>query len=271
MGSHLAKNAKVSEVIRALRCGALQPQSALDWAIAHAIIHVPGMSTDAQEEAWHSRYFCDPTCKLYVPFDETSGSTAHDVSGNGNTGTATGTTIVDGVFGKCRRFDGIDDVVSCGNVPLSTSAITIEAWIKWDSDNTASYPRVTDKAYAPSMQLARSIQAIRWLGDIGGERVDVPLEDAVVPQDEWCHVAMTYANDAEHAIKGYVNGVFKDSITDYSGALATSEIDFCIGNRAAGDRPFQGDIDEVRAYSRALSADEIYLHYLAGALKLGLI
>jgi len=50
-------------------------------------------------------------------FDEGSGTTAHDVSGNSNDGTIYGATWVDGKYNKALNFDGVNDYVSC--VPKS--------------------------------------------------------------------------------------------------------------------------------------------------------
>jgi hypothetical protein len=45
--------------------------------------------------------------------DETSGSVAFDSSGWGNHGSAYGTTIIPGVNGNARRFDGAGDYGAC--------------------------------------------------------------------------------------------------------------------------------------------------------------
>ena len=64
-------------------------------------------------------------------FNESSGN-AIDSSGQGRTGTPTGTTIVSGCKrGGCRRFDGVTDRVS---IPTSAtfaseSTVTIASWI----------------------------------------------------------------------------------------------------------------------------------------------
>jgi len=73
------------------------------------------------------------TVKALWHFNETSGSTVADSSGNGNNGTATGTTIVDSVsgFGKAREFNGTSDkIIVPHDASLNFSTeLTIEAII----------------------------------------------------------------------------------------------------------------------------------------------
>lgn len=57
--------------------------------------------------------------------DETSGSTVADTSGNDNTGTTTGTTIVDGKFGKARSFNGSSDYAAIPNDEQLTPSVML--------------------------------------------------------------------------------------------------------------------------------------------------
>ncbi|MBI3003909.1 MAG: VCBS repeat-containing protein, partial [Ignavibacteriales bacterium] len=76
-------------------------------------------------------YQPDANTVLLLHMNETSGSTVSDASSFGNNGTATGTTIVDGRFGKGRSFNGTTDQISIvDHTSLNPSSqITIEAWI----------------------------------------------------------------------------------------------------------------------------------------------
>jgi len=69
--------------------------------------------------------------------DESSGSIVSDASGKGNNGTATGTSIVNGKFGKARSFNGLGDyIIVSDNVNFDFSIgkqFTLETWIKINS------------------------------------------------------------------------------------------------------------------------------------------
>ena len=84
-----------------------------------------------------------------------------------------------------------------------------------------------------------------------GTRKD--LESSFLPTvSEWTHLCGTIS---EGYIKLYVNGILNETET-YTGDLRTISTITTIGNFDGSDF-FNGSIDEVRIYNRALSADEI--------------
>ncbi|MGH8470457.1 MAG: PKD domain-containing protein, partial [Gammaproteobacteria bacterium] len=65
-------------------------------------------------------------------FEEASGTTVVDASGQGNTGTISGATrITQGRFGKAFSFDGVDDRVTVNDAPSldPITGLTLEAWV----------------------------------------------------------------------------------------------------------------------------------------------
>ncbi|MHC4228239.1 MAG: hypothetical protein ACYSW0_12510, partial [Planctomycetota bacterium] len=77
----------------------------------------------------------DPDLVAHWRFDETSGTTAFDASGNGHDGTIMGDPQwVPGKLGGALEFDGAGDYVDCGASPDYEIAvnITIACWIKVD-------------------------------------------------------------------------------------------------------------------------------------------
>ena len=271
MGSLRAKQASYIEIVKAIQAGALQPLTRDDLVWAEAFIHNYSMFTTAEVQAWLKRRYCDSACELFLPFDETSGQSAFDLSGNGNTGTATGTTIVDGVFGKARSFNGSSDFVDCGSgASLDIlSKFTFEAWIKRGADKNSYIfdQRVSGviHGYLAGIYQADNLVAFMVEGGSGGLKVK---SSSVIPLDEWKYIGLVNNNKA---VSIYIDGKL-DNTGAFSENPSTGTKDTQIGRYfGAGDYWFQGLIDEPRIYSRALSADEMYLHYLAGALKLGLI
>jgi hypothetical protein len=64
-------------------------------------------------------------------FEEASGNTATDSSGNNLSGTLTGASRVDGRFGKSLEFDGVGDwvTVADANQLDLTTGMTLSAWV----------------------------------------------------------------------------------------------------------------------------------------------
>ncbi len=68
-------------------------------------------SVVGMQGAFAQEYQPDANTVALWHLNETSGSSVADASGNGNNGTAAGTTIVDRRFGKARSFNGTGDFI----------------------------------------------------------------------------------------------------------------------------------------------------------------
>ncbi len=201
-------------------------------------------------------------------------STAVDASGEGNDGTISGAVPTAGVVGQALSFDGIDDYVDAGNdASLNiTGAITVEAWIYWkeytaNSVILSKFSQTYILGYQPSDdgKLYWHIYTDAWV-----------ILSVSVPKNEWHHLVGTYdKNLGSNQMKIYLDGELIDDATQ------TGSIDTQVGNLGIGiyyiGKPsplyFNGSIDEVRIYNRALSADEIKEHYSLSRrnFKLGLV
>ncbi|MCD4818344.1 MAG: hypothetical protein K8S23_06600 [Candidatus Cloacimonetes bacterium] len=155
--------------------------------------------------------------------------------------------------GNCLDFDGTDDYVNCGNsTELNiTTNITIEAWVYYEGGET--FPRIIDKYPAPSIYIAESSDQVGWYGEVNGVARDFIFSGALVPRNEWTHVAVTYDGSG---IKAYINGSL-ESTENYSGHLTVTTNNLLIGNNTTENRTFGGKIDEVRLWDSARSQSEI--------------
>ena len=110
---------------------------------------------------------------------------------------------------------------------------------------------------------SRRTFAVDTAGDTAGDRV---------PVDTWTHLAFVLVTDSADSTgyvagKLFVNGVDQpvslDGTGDISGGIVhnTTASPAIIGNSWVGDDEFDGELDEIRVYSRALSDDEIKALY----------
>ena len=193
--------------------------------------------------------------------DERSGSQAHDSSKNTNNGTIYGATPSPGYIDYCLYFDGIDDRVKILDHPSlkPTNAITIMLRF-YALTQTQGWSRLIakglDKSYEIRFQNNFNLRPQFVLTDVGWIAVPTP-----VILNIWYHIAATYDKDAGPSnMKLYLNAQLIASTTKTLPITQTTH-NLGIGDGPDKSDPFKGYIDEVKIYNRALTAQEIKIHY----------
>ena len=140
-----------------------------------------------------------------------------------------------------------------------TGDITILAWIKPESNVIGTivgkYATAPQHGYlfyvntGPVIQCILSPDGTNDTTAIGGTTLDL---------GEWYHVAVVY-NGTD--IRIYVNGVLDANGAEnpyaYTGGIYDSSTQFELGHRVASSNYYDGLMDEVAVFNRALSADEV--------------
>ena len=196
----------------------------------------------------------------YWSFDDGSGSVAVDGSGNGNDGTLVNmeeADWVDGVVGKALEFDGVDEYVDCGNAGLDLSGDgTISLWI--NSSATYSEVIILIDRYSGSYGYAIFFDSATTIALRFGTDSKNSISVGNLLDGNSHHIVMV--RDSGTFLKLYVDGVEKYSgVSNGSDASVSSNTH--IGGRGE-TLNFDGLIDEVRIYNRALTASEIKALYL---------
>jgi fibronectin type 3 domain-containing protein len=189
-------------------------------------------------------------------FNEGSGTTVTDASGNGNNGTITNVTwSTAGKFGDALSFNGTSAVVTIPNsasLQLS-SGMTLEAWVNPSTVN-ANWRDVVYKGNDNYYLEATSTNSSRPdAGTIAGGSYADAFGTAALTKSTWTHLAETYDGST---LRLYVNGTQVAS-TAHTGAIATSTSPLQIGGDSIYGQFFAGLIDEVRVYNVALTAAQI--------------
>jgi Concanavalin A-like lectin/glucanases superfamily len=194
-------------------------------------------------------------------FDAGEGTVAEDVTGDEHDGTIEGASWFDnGRFGPALDFGG--EKGECVTIPDAedlriTEELTVEAWVKPRSPLDDD-PVVYKSAYgytgdALGIGIFNSGKPEGFLGEGEGEFESV-VGPSSLEADVWTHLAFTY--DGAH-MRLYVNGQLSASKAQSEGA-PWGEGNLVIGcNPNYPSEVFDGLIDEVRIYNRALSAGEI--------------
>jgi hypothetical protein len=203
-----------------------------------------------------------------------SGGTVKDYSGNNNDGTTKNgvTTGAEGIFSTSSfSFDGSDDYVEVqDNSDLYISdQLTISFWAVQPNDDewelvVGNGGGWDDNGYHVMSHDSSQAGGYRFeVQNTGTGNKDV-LDSNAVPNDEWHHITAVYTGTE---LKLYVDGSLDTSMSATVDSIGDSSANLGIGYglySSYGGTYFDGDIDEVRLYERALSAEEIEQLYLRG-------
>ena len=202
--------------------------------------------------------------------EQGNGTFFADSSSYGNNGTCTGATcpnVTIGMRGKAYKFDGVDDYVEVNyedSINL-TNDLSIGVWIKTiNSDCVQNYGIVTRGTDVAFHITTNDVLRVYASNSSGGAQAVLGTTD--VCDGNWHHVAVTY-NLSNWIL--YLDGNKEATNNGITGALSGLNQPTRIGWYSGGGAYyFNGTIDEVQIFSRALSAEEINASYNAGLHKL---
>lgn len=235
----------------------------------------------------------DPNANLsqglvgYWKFDETAGNTVADSSGNNNTGTWQGTLgnqWSQGKFGNAGSFNGSNNTVVVTNNPLValTKSLTISAWAQRGNTVKSSYGILTKGNVSSASNnasyglfLSGSDQYALRVSNTGTNPVNISTNKTYPSINVWDHIVGVYTSPSQGVsapvgsqgtLDIYINGVSAGKqITNAPLSLFNNTANVTIGSETTdGGIPtwfWNGALDEVRLYNRALSASEVFQLY----------
>jgi hypothetical protein len=188
---------------------------------------------------------------LDLHFEESNGASLYyDSSGLGNNASCTSCpTQTSGVFGKALAFNGVDNTLS---VPASDSldvgpALTLSAWINPNAIPASGVARFVTYGDGKAVLRSENGQLHFYM------RIDGTLHHIRVPNvlttGEWQQVAGTYDGQT---MRLYRDGILLSSLA----VTGTLDDTSAVTINSAGE-PFDGKIDEVSLYNRALTESEV--------------
>jgi parallel beta-helix repeat protein len=209
----------------------------------------------------------------FWPFNESSGTTTADSTGNNHAGTLQNGALFTaaGQTGNAVSFDGVDDSVRIARAAsLEPAVVSLAAWIKipsgvieadWASVIKKTYGNDLDEPWGSwGLQLSPNGAANRigFFTGIPGTDGNTLLSPSALPTNAWVHVAATY-DPANSAKDLYVNGQLVASTTLLNPIVydSTSSGDIYLGQDPGGGEAFAGTIDSVGIWGRVLSPGEI--------------
>jgi Concanavalin A-like lectin/glucanases superfamily/Chitobiase/beta-hexosaminidase C-terminal domain/Family of unknown function (DUF6298)/Putative collagen-binding domain of a collagenase len=227
-----------------------------------------GMTPSSQVSAWFTKDTSAVTPLGLVAaygFNESTGTTIADYSGNGNNGKLTnGPVFVAGKNGNALSFDGVNDYVVVPNsssLDISGTQIAFSLWVNIVNANT-DYVIFGKPWVENSMNYPYHQYALEFDGN-GAKTFDFYFADTTgtlrgpfsmpAPLGVWTHVAYTYDGAV---VRGYLNGTEQLAVSATQ-AVQARGTNFLIGVDGSLRQPFKGLVDDLRIYNRTLTQAEI--------------
>jgi glucose/arabinose dehydrogenase len=232
----------------------------VSWSDGGAEAH--RITVPATARAYVATLQVDPTSPGLVGaygFDEANGGTLYDRSGSGNDGTVSGAAWTgSGKHGGGLLFDGVNDMVTIPDAAALDfgNRFTLEAWVN-PSLLGANWRTVVMKERPGGMLYSLYAFSKRTgfplaQAHLGGAEQNTN-GTAAPPVGAWTHLASVYDGSA---LRLYVNGV-QAGTRAVTGTLVNSASPLRIGGNSLWNEYFNGQIDDVRLYNRALSQAEV--------------
>lgn len=189
-------------------------------------------------------------------FEETSGTTVTDSSTAGNAGTIAGASrTTAGRFGGALSFNGSSARVSvpdAASLDLDT-AMTLEAWVKPTASSGWQTALLKEGTNSLAYALYANSDTNRPSAHVHVTAEQDTRGTAQLATGTWTHVAATWNGTT---LTLYINGSVASSKA-VGGTLLNSTGPLSIGGNNVWGEWFNGLLDEVRVYRRALSAAEV--------------
>ena len=260
------------------------PLSASDILIDYnrnAALTLGSLSTNsgstAPNTAW-SQSYCVPgdTTACAPPvgewnFEEGSGTTAYDTSGNTNNGLLTNSpTWSPGIHGKSLNFNGSSQYISVPHNNSTfdvTSGVTLETWINLNAVNANN--GIINKGSFANSQGVYSLMLYNWgngsvpifrLNGSTTEGAGQLTSSTPLTPGKWYHLAATY-NQSKMTL--YINGV-SNTTNNYSTVITTDTNPLILGGYYSSSYTLNGKMDDVRVYNYARTPAQIALDYNHG-------
>ncbi len=211
----------------------------------------------------------------YWKFDEGTGSAANDSSGNNNgTWNGTGNHWATGKVGGAGQSNGTNDQI---DVPY-TSALdfgltdfSVSLWVNASKAGGDDYPLVSGQpgwGTAPNAiqgYAVRIITASNWNFTMADNNGAFAVSFGTRSLNTWVHLVATAHRNGDNSLtlNTYVNGQFAGTSTTGVKNTTAAGASYHLKLASNLSLAYQGFIDDVRIYNRALSAAEIAALYNA--------
>lgn len=207
----------------------------------------------------------------FWPLDETSGTVANDLSGNGYNGTYTGgfTLGLAGIpaGGTGAKFNGTTGYVVAPLVTTAVASFTLEAWVNFDGATALHGPFVENGNASGGYSMGCGSGTYDTAGNDFLSLYEVkswnlPSTTTPIPTTGWHHCAIVVGANAETTY--YLDGAQVGTNTNNVILAPAGNTFLATDYLANSDRYFGGILANCAIYNKVLTAAQVQNHYNAG-------
>jgi hypothetical protein len=236
-----------------------------DYAAGLAGVETPGSGVSASFGSASDKWLSDGLVGYWKMDETATTSGAIDSSGNGNTGTYYGdASTTAGKFGNGYVGDGTGDYVDLpnGNTYLEETAGTIAMWYKSNGASSGSqlyeYNAGGCDVVWVGFVTSTSLRFSYNVDCSGSLNSDVTISN-ITTDTNWHYITCSWDVLKQKIILSYDGTVYEFNKNLGSGTFSSANS--VLGVRVSGTQYFNGKIDDVRIYNRALSKSEVQRLY----------
>jgi Concanavalin A-like lectin/glucanases superfamily/Immunoglobulin domain/HYR domain len=204
---------------------------------------------------------------LWLPLDETSGTTSANLASPANFGTQiNGPVVLLGAYvANSLAFNGVNQRVSVPDYPAinpGTGDLSIDAWVNRATNSGNGVRVIVDKRDVPAgIGYALSVSFGNLIFTMSNNNF---RDTGTVPADgQWHFVAVT-VNRTTSLGQFYVDGNTTGTFTPIAGNLNNTNLFLVGASFLGGNSPWLGYLDEVEVFNRALATNEVVSIFNAG-------
>ena len=198
----------------------------------------------------------------FWPLSDGSGTTAVDLSANGNDGTASGSaTFGSTSLGVAADYDGSASFHWLADSFSYTTELTVSCWLRSDGTGVEQ----------PAFCRGRSNDCTWWLGINASDQIRFAtkrsglyrFDHSVTSISDWHHLVFVQRSLVPPGIEAYVDGVSVSSSNGIGAFNSVSRIPILGAGTLSSSTPptsiedFEGNVSNARIWNRALSAAEV--------------
>ncbi len=208
--------------------------------------------------------------RAWFPFDERGGTIAFELVNGANGAYVNAPVPVAGEIGAGLSFGASENgavAADAAALDFGTGDFTLETWIRADQGpGVATFldKRESGPFRGYSFFLVNGALGVQLADGVGGGFTNYTSQTQVA-DGAWRHLAVVVDRDDAAGLRVYLDGQLTDSLnpTGRSGSL-DSGADLSIGLHSFGSAGFNGALDELKLYGRALTEAEIQgIYHLA--------